>query len=319
MIHIVLIGLGAGIAAALLFVSVASGSMLSVLLFCLSPLPILIAALGWSHWAGLIAAFSAAGGLAAVLGSVGLLVFLIGVGLPAWWLGYLALLARPSQSPDGRDWYPAGRLILWAAVLGFLVVVAGVPALGLDKQTFQTSLAAAFDSVIRQQLAAETSDAARDAEIRRVVDVLVVIAPGAAASCAALVYTCNLWLAGRIVSVSGRLARPWPDLSQVTFPPITPGLLVAAIAGSLLPDLIGILSGVLAASLFLAYTLLGLAVLHAITRSVGGRAFVLAGTYSALVILGWPALFMSFLGLADALFDLRGRVAGRHGPPSAPS
>ena len=52
MMQIVLIGIGAGAATALLFASVASGSLISVLLFYLAPLPILIAALGWSHWAG---------------------------------------------------------------------------------------------------------------------------------------------------------------------------------------------------------------------------------------------------------------------------
>ena len=62
MMQIVLIGLGAGAAAALLFASVASGSPLSVLLFYLAPLPILIAALGWSHWAALIAAVVASAG-----------------------------------------------------------------------------------------------------------------------------------------------------------------------------------------------------------------------------------------------------------------
>jgi hypothetical protein len=318
MTHIVLIGLGAGIAAALLFVSVASGSMLSILLFWLAPLPILIAALGWSHWAGLVAAFSAAGGLAFLLGSVGLLVFLVGIGIPAWWLGYLALLARPSQGPEGHEWYPAGRLILWAALIGFMVVLAGVPSLGLDKQSFQSALAAVFESAIRLQLPPDTVDAS-DTEIGRVVDVLVVIAPPAAAAFATVLFSFNLWLAARIVRVSGRLKRPWPDLSQLRLPPASPGLLAGAVAGSLLPDLLGVLSGVLAASLLMAYSLLGLAVLHAITRSVGGRAFVLAGTYSALIILGWPALLMSFLGLADALFDLRGRVAGRHGPPTSPT
>ena len=55
MVQLILIGVSAGAAAGLLFASVASGSPLSVPLFYLAPLPILIAAIGWSHWAALIA------------------------------------------------------------------------------------------------------------------------------------------------------------------------------------------------------------------------------------------------------------------------
>ena len=100
MVQLVLIGISAGAAAALLFASVASGSLLSVPLFYLAPLPILIAALGWSHWAALIAAVVASGGLAMIFGGVFFLAFLAGVGLPAWWLGYLALLDRPASGPS---------------------------------------------------------------------------------------------------------------------------------------------------------------------------------------------------------------------------
>src|SRR4249920_2315934 len=108
MIQIVFIGLGAGAAAALLFASVASGSILATLLFYLAPLPILIAALGWSHWAGLIASFTAAAGLGATLGLYFFSAFLVGVGLPAWWLSYLALLARPvgANGSMSHEWYP---------------------------------------------------------------------------------------------------------------------------------------------------------------------------------------------------------------------
>ena len=50
MMHFAIIGIGAGAAAALLFASVTSGTLLSIPLFYLAPLPIMIAGLGWSHW-----------------------------------------------------------------------------------------------------------------------------------------------------------------------------------------------------------------------------------------------------------------------------
>jgi hypothetical protein len=94
------------------------------------------------------------------------------------------------------------------------------------------------------------------------------------------------------------------------------GLLAGAIAGSFLPDLLGIIAGVLAASLLMAYAILGFAVLHAITRGMGNRGFVLGGAYAAVVVFGWPVLGMSFLGLADAAFKLRDRVTTKRGPPT---
>src|SRR4029079_15306006 len=141
MIQIVLVGLGAGAATALLFASVASGSPLSVVLFYLAPLPILIAALGWRHWAALIAAVGASASLAAVFGSFFFFAFLIGVGLPAWWLGYLALLARPSADASGAlEWYPVGHLVFWAAIISAVLVVIGMLHFGTDEASFRASL-----------------------------------------------------------------------------------------------------------------------------------------------------------------------------------
>jgi hypothetical protein len=124
MVHIVLIGLAAGVAAALLLASFASGSLLSIFLFYLAPLPLMIAALGWSHLAGLIAAAVAATALAGWFTGLFFVAFLVGVGLPAWLLSYLALLARPATATESVEWYPVGRLVVWAAVLGALVVAA---------------------------------------------------------------------------------------------------------------------------------------------------------------------------------------------------
>jgi hypothetical protein len=323
MVQIVLIGIAAGAAAALLFASVVSGSILSVALFYLAPLPLLIAALGWSHVAGLVAALVAAASLAAVFGPFLFLGFLLGVGLPAWWLGYLALLGRPVTTAAGEtlEWYPVGRLVVWAAILGALVVIVAIPNFGLDAETFRTTLRRIFERVLRAQTGSP-ADAPLTlpgiSDANRLLDLMVTIIPPAAAVLSTLTSLINLWLAALIVRMSGRLKRPWPTIPAMTFPPSVSALLALAVAGTFVPDLIGITSSILGASLFIAYALLGLAVLHAITRGLNGRPLMLTGAYVTIGLFGWPLLTLALLGLAETVFAFRGRIARKRGPPAAP-
>ena len=308
MMQIVLIGLGAAAAAALLFASVASGSLFSILLFYLAPLPILIAALGWSHWAALIAASAAAIGLAAIFGGYFFVAFLLGVGLPAWWLGYLALLGRPIGNGAGEiEWYPPGRLVLWSAILGALIVIVAIPSFGLDEESFRAGLRTAFERILRDRTA--------PGDLSRLIEFLITVVPPGAAALATVTNVINLWLGARIVKISGRLPRPWPDLSQIQFPPSAPVLLALAIAGSFLPSLLGTICGILAASFLIAYAVLGFAVLHAITRGARGRGLILGAVYVVVLFLGWPVVVMALLGLADTAFGLRQRFAARRGLP----
>jgi hypothetical protein len=301
MMQIVLIGLGAGAAATLLFASVVSGSLTAIFLFYLAPLPILIAALGWSQWAGLIAAVSSAVAIGAFSGVFFLSVFVIAFG--AWWLGYLSLLARPVSNGggDGLEWYPVGRLVLWAAVIGTLIVVAAIPNFGTDQESLQAGLRKIYGRILNDP---------------SVVDMLIVAVPPAAAVFSTIINVFNLWLAGRIVKLSGRLKRPWPNVAAMTMPVSAMAALAAAIAGFFLPDLVGILSGVLAASLFMAFAILGYAVLHSITYGMGSRVFLLAGAYAAAIVFFWPIVAVALLGLSETAFNLRGRIAGKGGPPT---
>jgi hypothetical protein len=311
MVQIVLVGIAAGVAAALVFASIATGSALSIPLFYLAPLPVLIAALGWSYVAGFIAAGVAAAGLGVAFGGMLLLVFLIGVGLPAWWLGYLALLARPSAngSPDHLEWYPIGRLVIWAALLGSLVVVGVMVRFGFDAESIQAGLRRALEALFQVRTPAGGNASARAAEVGEFIAWLTVWIPRIAAIPTILASLFNLWLAARIVDVSGRLRRPWPDLSAIAFPSWVPLLLAGSIAGTFMPGLLGMVSWVLTASLLTAYMLLGFAVIHATTRALSGRVFILAGSYLSVMLLGWPALAVAILGLLDAAVDIRGRIA----------
>jgi hypothetical protein len=301
MMQMVLVGLGAGAAAALLFASVASGSIAAVFLFYLAPLPILIAALGWSHFAGLIAAAAATAVVALLSGMFFIAVPVIAFG--SWWLGYLALLARPATDGGGGtlEWYPVGRLVLWTAVVGTLVVAAAVPNFGTDQESLQAALRKTYERILSDQ---------------SVIDVLVVAVPPAAAVFSTITSLFNLWLAAGVVKISGRLARPWPDLTALALPAISAGLLAVAIVGSFLPDLVGVLLGAFAASLIMVFAVLGFAVLHALTRGMSSRVVVLAGVYGVTIVLGWPVLAMSLLGLAETALNIRGRVARKRGPPS---
>ncbi|MGZ5841554.1 MAG: DUF2232 domain-containing protein [Xanthobacteraceae bacterium] len=321
MMQVALIGIGAGAATALLFASVASGSALSVPLFYLAPLPILVAAMGWSHWAALIAAVVASASLAAVFGTFFFIAFMLGIGLPAWWLGYLALLARPATAaaPGGLEWYPVGHLVFWAAIVGAAVVIAGMLTLGSDLDAFRSSLRSGLERMLKMPVRLPSSPDAAAPDVpdpSRLIDILVAVLPPAAAVLATITNVVNLWLAERVVKISGRLRRPPSDLPAMQFPAYVPALVGAAVVASLLPGIVGTSAGVLAASLLMAYAILGFAVLHMITRGMGSRPFTLSGIYAAVFIFGWPVLLMSLLGLADTAFDLRGRTARRRGPPN---
>lgn len=325
MMQIALIGISAGAAAALLFASVMSGLLFSIFLFHLAPLPLMIAGLGWTHWAALTATLFAFAALGLVFSISSAAAFLVGVGLAAWWLTYLALLARPVAAADNTgkpelEWYPLGRLVIWSAALAALAVVVAILAFGTDAETFRRNFGGALSSLMRIDAANPSLRFPGGVTPQEMVDFMVAIFPPAAAVTLTLTKLVNVWLAGRIVSVSGRLPRPWPQISAIAFPPQIAAAFAAATALSFVDAMVGIVATVCSASLGFAYALLGFAVLHDITRGMNGRAFVLASAYLSVPLLqGWPMLVLCVVGLVESTLGLRARVARRRGPPVFPN
>ena len=318
-----LIGIGAGAAAALLFASVMSGSWISILLFYLAPLPIMIAGIGWSHWAALIAALTGALAIGAVFGTMLCFAFLAGVGIPAWWLGYLTMLARPAggngESAATLEWYPPGRLVVWAAGLAALIVVAAIPNFGADAESFRAGLHSALTRMLQIETGAAAGaplDVPGVSNAGRLINFLVAAVPPAAAVLATVTSLVNLWLAARIVNFSGLLKRPWPQISAMSFPRPVAAAMALVMALSFIGGLVGIVAGVLSASLLMAYGVLGFAVLHALTQGIKSRPFLLGSVYASVFVFGWPVLALCLLGLGETAFDLRARLANKRGPPA---
>ncbi|MFD1332557.1 DUF2232 domain-containing protein [Methylopila musalis] len=311
---LLLVGFCAGLASALLYASAASGSVLAIFLFYIAPLPILIAGIGWRHHAGLIGAARAAVAVGVAGGPTGGLAHAVAVGLPAWWLAYLALLARPGATESQTEWYPVGRLVLWAAVIGALLVAAAIPLVGTSLEEFRGALKAMFTRVFDTDGAATPGLPTGD-DRARLFDLMAALLPIMFALLWTVSTLFNLWLAGRVTRASRRLIRPWPELSAMTFPRTASYGFFAAMLGSFLPGLAGLVAELFATTLMVAFALLGLAVIHVTTRAMPTRGLILFGVYALLLIQPWIGVFLAALGLAEISIGVRKRFGG---PPPAP-
>jgi hypothetical protein len=269
---------------------------------------VLIAALGWNHHAGLVATLVGAAALAFTMSPGAGAVFALGWGLPGWWLAYLALLGRP-RDESVLEWYPLGRLLLWIAGTATLVTMLAIAKLGGgDYETYRALMRKALEGFLRVQASRAGGLAGANASSADVMDAIVGAVPLFLASSLVTILAANLWIAAKVVAVSQRLARPWPDIPHTAMPRIALGVLAGAALVCFLPGFPGALGLAAAGALIVAFALQGLAMLHEISRGRPSRTMLLAGTYALAVVVGQimlPALAMS--GIADAAFGLRRR------------
>src|SRR4051812_43941878 len=150
MMTTILIALAAGCASALMFASIISGALISLVLFYLAPLPLMVAGLGWGPLGAIIGGIAAAIGLGAIFSLPYCIAFVVTVALPAWWLGHLVLLGRAvthgDEKGDGAapaqplEWYPVGRIMLWIAAFATLTTMAALLTLGTDSTAINGTL-----------------------------------------------------------------------------------------------------------------------------------------------------------------------------------
>jgi riboflavin transporter FmnP len=318
------IGAAAGFVSALLFVVIdrAELSALAMLLYFLSPLPILIVAMAWNHRAGLVAAIVSTILVLLVSENQSIelaIQFAVGVALPAWWFAYLLLLARTTDTTT--EWYPMGRLLGWVACVSAATTVVNALLISLSYDEFVASFkrAAPLLETLNPNAFQGLSPDAKTQSLDQFADLFAIVAPPVATAADAAISVFLIWLAARIVLKSGRFPRPWPDLAWTTLPMGALGLLLAGIAaGIALPGFLGLAGRALAGAMTMAYCLQGLGVIHVVTKGIGGRVGILAAAYVVFFLLpGWPQLLYAVIGIIDPFLGLRAKRAGRSGPPAA--
>jgi hypothetical protein len=313
-----LIGLGSGLASALLFYSASQGGgWLGLMLFCLTPLPPMLSGLGWGWLTATVGAAAGAIAVAAVAGAATLgVAYFLAVGLPAAFIAYLAYLSRPS--PDGdetrREWYPLGRLLAGLSLYAGALPMMALPWTGGSFEAVRPLATGMIKAVVKQ------SDELRlkppsDAQIEMMADMAVAVAPAALAIYWLLIMTPNLYLAGRIAGASGRLGRDWPDLPGFVYPAGFSLLLGLSVAAIFAPGALGIAGASFTGALMFAHLLAGLALVHFLAQR--GARWLLWGTYAGLFLLPQPygPILVTVAGLIEQLLRLKQRLGA---PPPRP-
>ncbi len=153
-------------------------------------------------------------------------------------------------------------------------------------------------------------------EIDEATAVALALLPAASAISTMGSLLINMWLAGRITFASGRLQRPWPDLAAIAYPTGAPLLLAVATGAAFMTGLPGLIAAGFAGPLFFAYVLMGLAVVHFVTRGRPWRPFALWALYAALFIMNTIAsLAIALLGLAESIWPIRRLGGPRNSTP----
>lgn len=323
MVNWISVGICVGLAAVLLQATILYPSPVTAVLFYLSAVPLFIAGFGWGISATAVAGLTGGLTTAAALGGKPALLFVLGTAGPPALLTWLALRSRPASGAlavegeveqQGVQWYPEGRLVLWAAVMASALTGVMLLMAAPDGESVRDGV----EDLVRQMVGAMSAGSELEPEqLDQLAILLAAILPLAAASVWLIATLANLTIAAKLLAIFNRRPRPWARFGALAFPRRAAWLLPVAIAASFLPGAAGFIASVFAATLFTAFALLGLAVLHGLTEGVSARGFLLAGLYVALALLNWLLIVpLAGLALLDMAFAMRARAAVS--PPASP-
>lgn len=313
----ILLGIGAGLVSAIVFASAGTGFMLSrFFLLLLTPFPLYLAGLGLGRVPAIAGAVAACALILALSHPIALFTYAAGEAVPALILTHLTLLSRGEG--ENREWYPVGRILIAAALMSGALSFFYLFANGADTEALTKYMRPAVEEFAKTQLPSlPGGETLGEPQIAELTSIIVAALPGAISISVMLTAIASLWLAGRVALAAQVLPRPWPDFSRIELPLGSAILLLAATLISFTSDKAWLLADGFASALRFAFALLGLAVVHNVTRNSTWRGFILATVYAGLLIIAkHMLLILAIIGLAETIFHYR--YASKPPPPTPP-
>jgi len=304
-----LIAVGAGLVSALLFRSANQSMAGLMLLVFLTPLPISIVGFGWGWRPSAIAAVVAFGLLTATAsiqaGAFHLLLF----GLPVTVSIYYLLLNRAYTDQTGQEfveWYPVGRVLFGLAVFSGVVGLAALLSLGTSMADLKTHIAKVVETMMKADVPWPGGKKPTPDQVGDLTKYLTLSFSSAIALFWLWIGLFNLWIGAKVARASGLLLRPWPNVSMIALPGWAGLPLALALVASLMGDYPGLIASGFASGLFMAFVLVGLAVVHNVTWNNPVRLALLIATYAFLALFNpLSALAVAMLALVDPFFSMR--------------
>lgn len=309
------IAVGAGLVSGLLFLAAATGQMASLMtLVFLAPLPIVIAGFSWGWILAAIAALTAFGFLTLVGSITAGLFHLCLFGLPITVSVYYLLLNREYSTPSGAtdvEWYPLGRVLFGLAIVSGFVATAALFALGTSTSQIEAHVSTVVDRMLSADLPWPGGKKPGPEQLDNLIKLLTVSFAAAIAMAWMWLILFNLWVGAKVARTSGLLARPWPNVSLVALPRWSGLALAGAMGLSFLEDFPGLIASGFATGLFLAFMLVGLAIIHNVTWKNPLRPLLLFALYvSVLFFSPFSTMAVATVALIEPFLPLRNPYNG---------
>ncbi len=268
-------------------------------LMTLSVIPLFLSGLGWGVTGGIISVAAGAVLAGIFIGPLFALTYVVTCGLPVLVLVRQSLLWR--EEDEKISWYPTAHLMnCWIVIC---ITLSGIAvALLYSDDNLRNELIRQFDLLIPQFEKQGGVFATVTAEK------LVRLMPQ---------FFGPLW--GMIILVSGSLAqgllvhfkknlRPTPEFSGLQLPKWLAAVAVGVITLSIILEGPRTILDAVVITLEIAFFLQGMAVIHKVSRSWTYRSMILVAVYLIMILMFWPVLVITLLGLADSWIGFRGRM-----------
>ena len=297
-----LIALVGGLASAIFFLAIRTGVPGAIALAYLASVPILAVGLSQGLLNAAIATIVACLSIALGIHVTAAGIYIAIAAIPALIVIRQSLFSQPGTTMEELEWYPIGLVLSCLTAYG-LIVLTGTSLYFLGDEGGLTGRSQQLLSSVFAKVSAANPQMTIPLEgIARYL-------PGMLLSVWLLISIVNATLAQNVLSRIGHAIRPLPNYSSIELPNWMSLALAIVILLSFFSGVFGDFGRNASPLLSTPFFLLGLAVIHTLSRRVSARGPVLFGVYFLLVIVGWLSAIVVLLGVLEQWISLRERFA----------